>query len=65
MIGDCSVVPKSRAHARVAVGWVVHPDWHGQGFATEAAAAVLDLTFGELGEHRVYPILARDWQAAR
>ena len=54
MIGDLSVFLTSREHAQVAVGWVFHPDWHGQGFATEAAGALLDLAFGELGAHRVF-----------
>lgn len=54
VIGDLSVFLKSREHAQVAVGWVFHPDWHGQGFATEAAGALLDLAFGHLGAHRVF-----------
>ncbi len=54
VIGDLSVFLKDRENAQIALGWVFHPDWHGQGFATEAATAVLDLAFGELGAHRVF-----------
>lgn len=54
VIGDLSVFLKCREHAQVAVGWVFHPLWHGRGYATEAATAVLDLAFGELGAHRVF-----------
>ncbi len=54
VIGDLSVLLKDRENAQIAVGWVLHPDWHGRGFATEAATAVLDLAFGELGAHRVF-----------
>ena len=35
------------------IGWVFAPEVHGQGYATEAARAVLDLAFGQLGLHRV------------
>lgn len=28
-------------HGEVEIGWHVHPDWWGQGYASEAAAAVL------------------------
>ena len=35
------------------IGWVFAPEVHGQGYATEAARAVLQLAFGELGLHRV------------
>ncbi|MGO4234590.1 GNAT family N-acetyltransferase [Pseudarthrobacter sp. YAF2] len=35
------------------VGWSMAPQARGKGYATEAAAAVLDLGFGELGLHRI------------
>jgi len=35
------------------IGWTLHPDFFGQGYAGEAATAILDLAFGELGLHRV------------
>jgi RimJ/RimL family protein N-acetyltransferase len=35
------------------IGWTLHPDFFGQGYATEAANATLELAFGELGLHRV------------
>ena len=35
------------------IGWVFDPAYQGQGYATEAARAVLELAFGELGLHRV------------
>ena len=35
------------------IGWTLHPDFFGQGYASEAATAILDLAFGELGLHRV------------
>lgn len=35
------------------IGWVFHPRYHGQGYATEAAAALLRYGFESLGVHRV------------
>ncbi len=35
------------------IGWSIHPDDWGQGYATEAAQAVIDLAFRELDAHRV------------
>ncbi|MBF8189077.1 GNAT family N-acetyltransferase [Nonomuraea sp. K274] len=51
-IGDLTLILTSAAHAQVAVGWVLHPDFQGQGYAREAAAALLDLAAG-LGAHRI------------
>jgi len=36
------------------IGWTLHPDFFGRGYATEAARAILGLAFGELGLHRVH-----------
>jgi RimJ/RimL family protein N-acetyltransferase len=33
---------------------MLHPDHQGHGYATEAAAAILELAFGTYGLHRVY-----------
>ncbi len=35
------------------IGWVLHPRHHGQGYATEAARALLRYGFGDLALHRV------------
>jgi RimJ/RimL family protein N-acetyltransferase len=35
------------------IGFIFHPDYHGHGYAGEAARALLDLAFGPLGLHRV------------
>ncbi|MFB9830753.1 GNAT family N-acetyltransferase [Actinoallomurus acaciae] len=52
VIGDLTFILSSAAHAQVAVGWVLHPDFQGRGYAREAAAALLDLATG-LGAHRI------------
>lgn len=54
VIGDVSLFVKSAKDAQVEIGWVFHPAVHGRGYAPEAARALLELAFGELGAHRVY-----------
>jgi RimJ/RimL family protein N-acetyltransferase len=36
------------------IGWVFTPEVQGQGYATEAARALAELAFGELGAYRVW-----------
>lgn len=54
VIGDMSIFLRSAVNAQVAIGWVFHPTRQGRGYATEAARAVLDFVFTEVGAHRVY-----------
>ena len=35
------------------IGWIMAPEGRGKGYATEAARALLDLGFGQLGFHRI------------
>lgn len=55
LIGDIILVWHSRVHARGEIGYVLHPDFQGQGYVTEACAALLDYGFAAdgLGLHRV------------
>ena len=41
-------------HRQGEIGYVLHPDHHGRGFATEATAALLELAFDTYRLHRVY-----------
>ena len=36
------------------IGWALTAAYHGRGYASEAASAVLELAFGRLERHRVY-----------
>jgi RimJ/RimL family protein N-acetyltransferase len=54
LIGDISLNQVSREHAQGEIGFVIHPDHQGLGYATEACAALMNLGFGELGLHRVF-----------
>jgi RimJ/RimL family protein N-acetyltransferase len=53
VVGDVMLSFTSAEHRGGEVGWVVNPDHSGQGYATEAAHAVLHLAFDGLRLHRV------------
>jgi RimJ/RimL family protein N-acetyltransferase len=53
VIGDVMLRVRRLEHLQGEVGWVVHPDFGGQGFATEAARALLRVGFAEFGLHRI------------
>jgi RimJ/RimL family protein N-acetyltransferase len=53
VVGDASLALTSAEHLQGELGYIVHPDHQGRGYATEAAAAVLDLAFDAFGLHRV------------
>jgi RimJ/RimL family protein N-acetyltransferase len=54
VIGDLHLHYASAIHRQAEIGYVFHPAVHGQGFATEAARALVDLAFGHLNLHRVW-----------
>lgn len=53
LVGDVVLFWHSRQHAGGEIGYVLHPAFGGQGYATEAAHALLGLGFDELGLHRI------------
>jgi RimJ/RimL family protein N-acetyltransferase len=66
VIGEVSLTWLSREHRQGEIGFVFHPDYHGKGFATEAAEVVLWLGFANLGLHRIIGRLdARNTGSAR
>jgi RimJ/RimL family protein N-acetyltransferase len=53
LVGDVSLRWVSAEHRQGEIGFVLHPDHHGKGFAGEAGAVMLRLGFEGLGLHRV------------
>jgi len=66
LVGDLSLFLVSAEDHQGEIGFVVHPDHQGRGYATEAAGALLELAFGTLSLHRVVGRLeARNVASAR
>ena len=53
LVGHISLYYASVEHRQGEVGFVVHPDHHGLGYATEGTRLMLRLGFEELGLHRI------------
>ena len=56
LVGDVMLFYRSAQHSGGEIGYVLHPDFTGHGYATEASAAILELAFDTargLGLHRV------------
>lgn len=53
VVGDVHLRWTSAEHRSGELGFVLHPDYHGQGFATEAAQEMLRLGFEAVGLHRI------------
>ncbi len=53
LIGDFSLWRVSHEHNQGEIGFVVHPDHHGNGYGTEGAALLLRLGFEEVRLHRI------------
>ena len=54
VIGDVLVHLDGHDGRQAEIGWVFAPDVAGQGYATEAARAITDAAFAEVGVHRVW-----------
>ena len=66
VIGDCTLLQVSAAHRQAEIGFTLHPDHHGRGYATEAARELLRIAFDVCGFHRVIGRLeARNEPSAR
>jgi RimJ/RimL family protein N-acetyltransferase len=53
LVGDMVVHLLSQEHSTAEIGFIVHPDHHGHGYATEAARPLLKLAFEDVQVHRV------------
>ncbi|MDK8880300.1 GNAT family N-acetyltransferase [Corynebacterium sp. MSK008] len=52
-IGDVALWLTDKEHRQGEIGWVLNPEFGGQGFASEAVRAVLDLGFDHYRVHRI------------
>ena len=53
LIGDVVLILHSVQHGNAEIGYVINPDHAGNGYATEAARALLGLAFDGLGLRRI------------
>jgi len=66
VIGDVILTLVSVEHRTAEIGYLIHPDHHRHGYATEASRALLRLAFEDLRVHRVVAQLeARNEASAR
>jgi RimJ/RimL family protein N-acetyltransferase len=54
LVGDVTLIWRSRAHAQGEVGYIVNPAYQGRGLATEATRVLLRVGFEDLGLHRLF-----------
>jgi RimJ/RimL family protein N-acetyltransferase len=54
LIGEVSLIWRSVPDRQGEVGYILHPDAHRQGLATEGARALLAFGFEVMGLHRIY-----------
>jgi RimJ/RimL family protein N-acetyltransferase len=66
VIGSVLLIWTSKEHRQGEIGYIIHPDHHGHGYAAEAARVMLHLGFHDLGLHRITGRLdARNTASAR
>jgi RimJ/RimL family protein N-acetyltransferase len=53
LIGDFGVWRTSREHNTGEIGFVLHPDHQGKGYAQEAMTLLLSIGFDQVGFHRI------------
>ncbi len=53
MIGTCGFTRFDLPHNSAEIGYVLNPDFHGKGYATEAAERVVEFGFSSLPLHRI------------
>ncbi len=54
LIGNCGLRVNSPENREANIGYELNPEEWGQGFATEAASAIVEFGFDTLGMHRIW-----------
>lgn len=66
VIGDCGLNPSTVGDwSFIDLGWILHADHHGRGYAIEAARAIATHAFGALGLRELVAHMAEDHHASR
>lgn len=58
LLGEVSLILRNAVSRQAELGYILHPDHQGHGYATEAARALIDLAFTRYSLHRVYACCA-------
>ena len=53
LVGDFILCWTSEEHQQAEIGYIIHPEHAGHGYATEAGRVLLRIAFQDLGLHRV------------
>ncbi|OLF19422.1 GNAT family N-acetyltransferase [Actinophytocola xanthii] len=64
VIGQVDLVLLSVEHGQGEIGYILHPEHHGRGYAAEAAEEMLRVGFEELGLHRIVALCHVDNRAS-
>ncbi|KQU96631.1 GNAT family protein [Devosia sp. Root105] len=54
VIGEVSLILRDGPARQAEIGYIFHPEFHGRGYATEAARMLLQMGFEGAGMHRIY-----------
>jgi RimJ/RimL family protein N-acetyltransferase len=54
MLGEVSLILRNQVARQGEIGYILHPQYQGAGFATEAVRALIGQGFGEGGLHRIF-----------
>jgi RimJ/RimL family protein N-acetyltransferase len=54
VIGEVSLILRDQAARQAEIGYIFHPEFHGRGYATEAARMLLQMGFAGASVHRIY-----------
>lgn len=59
VIGECGVTQIPGYEPDIEIAWIYNEAYHGRGYATEAAHAVMEFAFSELKVARLYALIDR------
>jgi RimJ/RimL family protein N-acetyltransferase len=65
LIGSVNLIWRSQEHAQGEIGYTLHPDHQGRGYASEAARAMLSFGFLDMRLHRISGICDERNQRSR